>query len=182
MNNSEHVSSFGLDPNEAEVWFDKYKRHVYQAVARGLNSELSFENYLAKAVQAGISSPEQIGTKTGQFVMGRVGDVGNYTQESCRFITTKQNHQEAKENGRHVERDLLHSQRMLGRNKDNTSGIAARAENQAKEFVLIEPSGVEHRGKNVLEFAAQHDLNPRALYKVFAGTVSHHRGWTGYYP
>jgi hypothetical protein len=173
--------NYGYTEEDAETWYAKYSIHQRNARVRGLESELSFEQYLSKAVQAGIDAPDGIGTNTGQFVLGRVGDVGNYTVDSCRFITTTQNLQEATENGRRAIAGPKIAATKIGRTKENHPGTASQADKLAKEFVLVDPTGVEHRGKNLKEFCDQRDLEARALYSVFAGRRSHHKGWTGKY-
>jgi hypothetical protein len=115
--------NYGYTEEDAETWYAKYSIHQRNARVRGLESELSFEQYLSKAVQAGIDAPDGIGTNTGQFVLGRVGDVGNYTVDSCRFITTTQNLQEATENGRRAIAGPKIAATKIGRTKENHPGL-----------------------------------------------------------
>lgn len=195
----EIVRDHGLSPDGASEWYTKYTNHVKTSKTRGVPSELTFEQYLSKVVAGGLSDPQQIGVTLGKFVLGRVGDEGNYSVGNCRFITTTQNHIERFENGRNVEGDKRRSEKMKGQTaqtsesvrrtvelckgqtKETSERYRAISNSRSRNFVLIDPSGREHRGRNLMEFCQQHDLNHSALYMVFAGTRNHHKGWTGYY-
>ena len=190
------VGKFGLMLTDTDEWYRKYTGHLSSARKRGLVSNLSFEDYLRKVVTADLEAPGQIGKHNGQYQLGRTGDVGDYENDNCRFITSEQNRQEAVENGRFISAAARRSaltkentewirrvaESKIGRTKENDPGRAAQADKLAKEFVLRDPNGVEHRGKNLSEFCQQRGLNPRALYEVFSGRQTHHKGWTGYYP
>jgi hypothetical protein len=171
------VQDSGLNPADTEAWFGKYQKQRTNATARGMVAELSFQEYITKAVEAGLTNPESIGCGNGQFVLGRHGDVGNYGVENCRFITTAQNRIDAIESGAYHRA----SKTLTGRTKENHPGKAAQAEKLAKDFVLVDPNGIEHRGSNVKEFCNRNDLNVFCIYDVFAGRRQHHKGWTGRY-
>lgn len=189
------VEMVGLDVLDAEVWFEKYRRHTNATPQRGLRSELSFKEYLDKAKESGITNPSLIGREKGQYSLGRIGDVGNYAVDTCRFITVEQNHRERYENegGRRriqamigqtketSERVRKMSETLTGRTKHNDPGVAAMAESRAKRFVMISPDKIEYSGSNLLEFCQRHELTAVAMYAVFAGRRQHHKGWTGYY-
>lgn len=175
------VKDQGLNAEDAESWYIKYRGQRDHATERGLKSELTFEDYLTKAQEAGITSPEQIGPGKDKFVLGRHGDVGNYTGESCRFIPSEQNLQESHENGRRALAGQKCAITITGRTKENNPGTAAQAEKLAKNFVMIDPTGTVYRGSNLFEFCGQHGLDARAMYGVFSGRRPHHKQWTGRY-
>ncbi len=171
----------GYPAEAAEEWSIKYNSHRKHAAARGLVSDLTFEQYLIKARESQLDSHNAVGLRAGQFVLGRLGDAGPYTVENCRFITSEQNLTESQENGRRTLAGQRCAQTITGRTKDNNPGTAAQADKLAKDFILIDPSGVEHRGRNVFEFCQAHGLDPSAMYSIFAGKQKKHRGWTGQY-
>lgn len=189
------VSSAGFAENSTEDWFKKYRSQRDHAVQRGVNRELTFQDYLTLANEAGLKSPDQIGKSSEQYHLSRLGDQGDYIVGNCRFITASQNHVEAFANGRldtrieqqigqtkeTSERVRKMAESQTGKTKANNPGTAAQAEKLAKEFVLTAPDGTIHRGKNVVEFCKQHDLQHANLYKVFSGRKQHHKGWTGRY-
>lgn len=72
-------------------WSIKYVRHTNHANEKGVGTELSMEDFLLKCFEAGLTSPDQIGNRRGQYHLGRIGDVGAYAVESCRFITIEEN-------------------------------------------------------------------------------------------
>lgn len=78
-------------------WAKKYKQHVDNQRTRH-GTDLSFDNYLYLAYQASLN-PENIGNKPGKYQLGRIGDKGRYSLETCRFITFEQNNAENIENG-----------------------------------------------------------------------------------
>lgn len=175
------VQTYGLSESDAQEWYTKFKRHCYHTEDRGMLTELTFDSFMSKVSVAGLKTPDQIGRNSGQFVLGRVGDVGNYEGSNCRFIPVEQNYRERIENGCCDGVGEKISQTKTGRTKASHAGIAAQADKLAKEFVMIDPNGVEHRGKNVFEFCQANGLNAQAVYGVFAGRRSHHKGWSGKY-
>lgn len=62
----------------------------WQHIFRIETSTLTFENYLDKMINAGLT-PIDIGNAEGQYNLSRYGDDGPYTNDNCRFITRKQN-------------------------------------------------------------------------------------------
>jgi hypothetical protein len=72
----------------------KYRNKEKNAKKEGLQVLLTFEEYLYKAYEAKIECPSQIGVKTSQYQLARIEDKGNYTKDSCRFLTKKQNEEE----------------------------------------------------------------------------------------
>lgn len=189
----------GYATESAQDWYVRYKRHLFTADKRGVGSELSFDQYMSKAREAGLSDFSEIGRCKGQYQLGRVGDVGVYVDGNCRFITTEQNRRECFENGRATEgnqrraalmtgltkdtseRLRKSSESLRGRTKETDAGHAIRAAKIAKQFVLRSPDGVTYTGSNLSEFCDTNDLSKFAMYDVFAGRRPHHKGWTGRY-
>lgn len=59
-------------------------------IFRFQKSNLTFEQYLNKLVEAGIT-PSNVGKRSTDYSLSRINDEGPYTQKSCRFITTRAN-------------------------------------------------------------------------------------------
>lgn len=116
---------FGFKAEDTESLFAKFTYHHYGAPRRGLQTELTFEDYLQKVRNAGIQTPDQIGQRNDQFVLARHGDQGHYTNDNCRFVTGLQNRQEAWENGRN---DWVEN--MRGQTKENSDRMRRVSETQ----------------------------------------------------
>jgi hypothetical protein len=135
------VERLGFKMEETKSLFAKFSYHHHGAPRRGLQTDLTFENYLQKVREAGVQSSDQIGQRNDQFVLARHGDQGHYTNDNCRFVTGLQNRQEAWENGRNNWVDALRgqtketsdyyrriSEAQKGRTKETHEYIAKRAE------------------------------------------------------
>jgi hypothetical protein len=151
-------------------WEDKYRRHTYAAEQRGMDTSLTFDQYMTKVREAGIENPDQIGKRAGQFQLGRVGDVGRYEDANCRFITARQNRQECFQNGRHLEgmkrlselrtgqtKDVSEwarkiSQTLTGRTKETDPGLAAMAEKLRGRTASTDPSLASAADKKSRDF------------------------------
>jgi hypothetical protein len=107
----------GFSEEDADAWYRKYLKHQNHALDRGLVSNLTFHQYMTKVRNAGLDSLEQIGTGNEQFQLGRIGDVGDYENDNCRFITARQNRIEAHDNGRCVEANRKNSEQRKGQTK-----------------------------------------------------------------
>ena len=75
-------------------WKTKYRAKEKNAKKEGLAVLLTFDEYLYKLFEAGITSPIEIGVQREKYQLARFKDEGNYTVESCRFITKKENEEE----------------------------------------------------------------------------------------
>ncbi|BCG50108.1 hypothetical protein [Ralstonia phage RP13] len=73
-------------------WLSKWHNKSTNACKEGLLNKLTFDEYLYKAFEAGLTSHTQV-HNTG-YHLARIGDQGNYTVESCRFITHSENQSE----------------------------------------------------------------------------------------
>lgn len=189
------MTEVGFDANEASDWYQKFRGHRKSASARGIQSTLSFDQYLSLAKEAGLTSSEQIGKQGRQHVLGRVGDIGSYEVGNCRFITSVQNRQELHENGglqshyasmRGSTKASNESVRRMakslsGRTKETHAGPAAVSKARAKEFVLFDPEGGMHFGKNLFEFCKTNELSQPSMSLVCHGHQKSYKGWTGYH-
>lgn len=135
---------------------------------RGLECNLTLEQYMQLASEAGITHPSQIGKTNESFQMARYGDVGNYEVGNCRFITKLENIREKTNRG-------------LGRTKYSHRGIAAQAEKLSKSFKVKSPAGEVFEGSNLNEFCKLHGLTQTAMSAVCLGKRMQHKGWTGEY-
>lgn len=228
------VAAHGLTSEDAQRWYGCYYRHVYRARERGLESHLSFNDYMQKVSEAGLDDPDQLGVSLGQYHLGRVGDVGDYEVERCRFITVSQNRREAHENGcyenlnasmrgqsketsekyRQLSETLSgrtkdsheylaeKSKKMTGQTKETNDAVARRSatitgrtrethsglavvgektrERMSKDFVIIDPQGNIHEGRNIRDFCRERGLDSSQMSKALRGESHHHKGHTGY--
>lgn len=184
MNRDENVRivrECGFSVDDAALWYAKYLNHKYHANQRGLKSLLTFKNYIVKAIEAGLATPEQIGVKGNQYQLGRIGDEGNYTVDNCRFITSLQNIQEAFLNNRHVESFKQKADARRGQTKETCEAVAKQAAKVAKPFIVRDPEGNVHEGSNLVDFGKIHCVCPISLRAVCRGARKQHLGWTGKY-
>lgn len=72
----------------------KWQTKKDDAKKRGIPCSLTLEEYKKLMQDAGITL-DQIGSKKGQFGLARFGDIGGYSLNNCRFITTSENQREA---------------------------------------------------------------------------------------
>lgn len=184
------VTSFGYLASDANLWYEKYMRHVHGSQKRDLDSQLTFLQYVNKAAEADLPDVAWIGREKGQYVLGRIGDVGVYVVDNCRFIPQAQNHQEKFSNGRTDDGNLRRSIEMTGQTKETSDrlmkssetkkgktkitdeGHALQARKIAKNFILHSPDGQVHRGSNLSEFCQNNNLSQFALYDVFCRTTN----------
>lgn len=105
---------------DIELAKKKWKWHKRNAINKGVTSHLSFEDYCTKIKEASITV-EQIGKRSGQYQLGRYTDEGDYTIESCRFITMYENHLDKVKNGG-INSMIV---KRTGRTKETCSGVAS---------------------------------------------------------
>ncbi|BCG50037.1 HNH endonuclease [Ralstonia phage RP13] len=72
------------DFSHGSIWFHKWRNKKYHAKQMGVEFDLTIDQYLFKAYEAGITSPEQISPNG--FALSRVGDIGGYNKDNCRFL------------------------------------------------------------------------------------------------
>lgn len=129
------------------TWYSKHYMKCHNAKIEGLICYLTFEEYLYKAYQAGITHPDQISNKG--YHLSRINDKGDYTVKSCRFITAKENYAE-KDYSWMVGKVI---NPLLNVNKDNTGENNGRAyftnEQVIKIFHDLRPSSIVATEYNV---------------------------------
>lgn len=135
-------------------------------------SPLTFDEYLLKLEDAGIRA-EDVGATKGKYQLSRYTDSGDYTPESCRFITKEQNYSEEIKNGG-IENG---AEKKRGRTKHNHSGIAEMAEKKSKEFSIRSPKGDIVSGKNLFQFCKDNGLNQGNVWCVIKGLKHSCKGW-----
>lgn len=118
------VESVGLDKKDASGWFGKFYNFLKNSKARGCSCQLTFDQYLNMALDAGLMRYDQIGRAADQYCVGRYGDKGDYVPENCRFITNSQNAEERLMNGGCASAGMS----LRGRNKFNCPGQKARSD------------------------------------------------------
>jgi hypothetical protein len=111
----------------------KWKNHVGNSKKKGV-LPLTYEGYLAKIREAGIE-PSQIGHRIDQFQLARYTDSGDYTADSCRFVTTAINLAEQKLNGGTARM----AEKRRGRTKLNCSYVASQAEKMRGRTKVTHP-------------------------------------------
>lgn len=178
----------------------KWLGHVSTARQRGL-SFLTLDQYREKLNEAGIT-PEQVGLASNQFHLARRTDRGDYTVDSCRFITVAENQKERILNGgaartgeknraiikgktaaTHEHIAVAAAKSALarkGRRKEDHPYIAEQAKKLSKPYSFLSPDGVVHQGTNLNEFCKIMNLQQPLMTLVRSGKAKHHKGWTRY--
>lgn len=158
----------GFKKEDLQPWYRKYHAHQHNASIRGLQSELTFEQFMQKVKDAELVTPNQIGVKKDQYQLSRVGDVGSYTDDRCRFVTVQKNRKESQTNGRHIE----------GRESRNAA-IAITGYSNSRPFILTAPDGTIYHGVNLKHFCETHGLHYGSVFAVCSGKTRSHHSWTG---
>lgn len=154
----------------------KWTQHRYNAKKKGVQSHLTFAEFAAKVNEAGITENE-IGRGVHQYQLGRIGDVGDYTVDNCRFITHHQNRLEKIANGGSKPATEAMNSTVRGHTKHTSSGIAKMAHTNSYDFEATSPSGETFRGRNLKQFCIDNGLTPPLMSRVANGLQSHHKGW-----
>jgi hypothetical protein len=186
------VTSHGFPAEDSQSWYDRYYRHCFHATERGLETNLTFDQYMRKVAEAGLTDPTQIGNATGQYHLSRVEDVGNYEDGRCRFITSSANHREAWDNGRSSvdkmmaaastpEAQRKSAETRRGRTKNTHEYLSRMSKNAGKEFVITGPDGTVYKGKNLKDFCQRHGIDRANMNNVCQGKLKQHKGYTGYW-
>lgn len=169
---------------------EKWRSHAKHARERGVKW-LSYEQYAEKVLQAGIS-PNQIGRTLGSYQLARYTDSGDYTIDSCRFITQTENLIErtinggtergaSKRRGVTKETDLGAAKianTLKGRSAQTHEYIARIADKKGQPFALIDPSGELIVGRNLRKFCREMGLDRVSLGRVCRGQYKAYKGWT----
>ena len=96
-----------------------YYNKIDSSKEKDIIMELSFDDYLMLCYDANIMARTQIGRTKGKLQLGRLGDVGSYSYNNCRFITVEQNLVEREHNGGNENI----SKKMTGKNNPSFKGI-----------------------------------------------------------
>lgn len=150
----------------------KYWSHRSNCGRKGVKP-LSFDEYIKKIEEAEICA-DQIGVKNGDYQLSRYDDTGDYTPDSCRFITKEENLKEEIKNGGTARA----AEKKRGRTKDSHPGVMAMSKKKSKEFSVKNPSGEIISGENLKEFCVKHGLNQGNIWMVIAGRKTSSLGWT----
>lgn len=87
----DYIASKGLLKSDLVKWVEKWHVLGCHAKQQGKECLLSFYEYIDLVVEAGITSPSQIGRRNEQYNLSRFMDAGGYSIGNCRFITKKEN-------------------------------------------------------------------------------------------
>lgn len=181
----EVLSALGFKLEDYTKWVNKWRNLMGNAEMRGNVCHLDFQQYMLKVTEAGITNPDQIGRYRGQYVMGRYGDMGEYTVDNCRFITNLENFQERKDNGGAAEQGRKLSVIQTGKTAENDPGYAKRAYTLrhhtkiGRHFIAVSPDGEVIREYNLKKFCDERGLKQGNMYAVFVGQRKSCKGWTG---
>lgn len=150
----------------------KYWNHRSNCGRKGVLS-LTFDQYKKKLDEAGIDAKD-IGLEKGKYQLARYDDKGDYTPESCRFVTKEQNYIEQITNGGFK----AGVAKKIGRTKKNHQGVAEMARKKSKPFAIKNPHGVVIEGQNLSEFCKKNNLNQGNIWCVINGLKQSSKGWT----
>lgn len=169
----EYLNNIGLNSADIVDWVYKWSNLRSNSVY--CDFKLSFDQYIQLAVDAGLTSPNQIGHGSDSYCMGRLGDRGDYELGNCRFITQKQNQQERVLNGG----SEISAAKKRGTRKETHESVRSQSDKNSKNYILIDPNGEEHRIRNLNEFCKNRGLNQGNMCAMINGGNKHCKGWTG---
>jgi group I intron endonuclease len=72
----------------------------------------------------------------------------------------------------------IHAHTSDQKSENGRMGGLIRAEQTARYFEILSPTGELHTGKNMTNFCRKNNLTPSAVCNVLNGKVKHHKGWT----
>lgn len=186
------------DPDDLAEWRLKWSNFCKNKVD-GVENEITFPLYVAKARKAGLASYRDIGQHPGQYQMGRKTDRGPYTKTSCRFILMQQNQEERKLNGGTAIAVEKAARVRRGQTKENSDSIASMAEKlegrtadthrylkiaarkKGRSFEVFSPSGRRYAGKGLNTLCTRLGLNQAGMSLLCRGEKQSFNGWTGSY-
>lgn len=169
----------GFDMSVYEDFNKKWQQLIRNAIRREVNATLTFREYCLLAKDANLTNPKLIGRESGNYQLGRLGDVGPYSMGNCRFILIHENIQEKMDNGGAARAGRKISAKLKGRTAQTHAGVARVSEKISKAFRLIDSSGTVHEGRNLSRFCADHRLDTATMGSVLNGKRRQHKGWTG---
>jgi hypothetical protein len=71
----------------------------------------------------------------------------------------------------------IHGRTKEERIEHAKKGAQITSEKYAREFVLMDPHGNIHKGRNVNQFCKKYDLDRRTITKVLNGKLKQHKGY-----
>ncbi|AGG58189.1 hypothetical protein VPDG_00028 [Vibrio phage henriette 12B8] len=77
----------------------KFANHIKKCYNEGLENQLSIEDWLFVCYTSGIMHPDDIGIAMNKHHLSRIGDVGGYSINTCRYILGRDNMRERDANG-----------------------------------------------------------------------------------
>lgn len=194
------LDQIGLNSADYLRWKKLWSALCSHAQGRGAVCYLTFDQYVRLALDAGLTSPDQIGTQADKYQLGRLGDSGDYRLGNCRFITMKQNLEERalnggnasaarKKSGRTKSTDAgvaSQATKMLGRTKDSHDSIMSMAlkakDRFRRKFEIVSPDGTIYEGDCLTDFCEEHKLSRQSMHNVLKGKYkATSKGWTGKY-
>lgn len=152
----------------------KYKSHTGCARAKGVKY-LTLDQYQNKLNEVGITA-EQIGNGIDDYQLCRYTDLGDYTPETCRFATKRENIEDKRKNGGFERGGLKISALHKGKMPKNLVNFISSKERLS--FRLKSPNGEIINGENVMQFSRDHGLTHQQLHNVVVGKRKSHKGWT----
>jgi hypothetical protein len=193
------LCEYGFHIFDYPKWKNKWSNHVKQARLKGIESHISFEDYVSLAKEAGLTSVHQIGQHAGQYQLGRFTDRGNYHRDSCRFITVQKNQDERKLNGGTAVAVEKAAQKRRGQTKHTNEGLRKMAETisgrdlaeyphlsvsglkRGKPFELTSPDGVKHIGVSLYRWCKENGMSQATMNCLLRDPLKSYKGWTGRY-
>lgn len=182
------MSEIEIDIKVAKRKWNTHRKHCGRRKVR----PLTFDEYVSKLIEAGIT-PHQVGRTNGSYQLGRITDSGDYTIDSCRFITQVQNLIERTLNGgtergasknrgktsADTEWLARRAENYRGRTAETHEHIARMADTRAKHFSFIHENGDIMQGKNLRKYCRENGLMSRryGFNKLRLGKIKTYNGW-----
>jgi group I intron endonuclease len=150
--------------NEREIYWISY----YQTNTKkyGYNASSGGEFGIPKEILV------ECGKRNGAYVRDNMIGVFSLTKEE-KIEIGKIGGSKAKEMGVGI-----HALTSKQKSENGRIGGLIRAEQTARYFELLSPSGQLYTGKNMTDFCRKNNLTPSAVCNVLNEKVKHHKGWT----
>lgn len=166
-----------MEKEEYKLIRKKYKSHTGCARAKNVKY-LTFEQYYDKIKEAKITV-HQIGNNIDSYQLSRYTDQGDYTPESCRFVTMRENIEDRHRNGGTKRGSEKCSKILKERGiRPLVSCFEVTGEYPAsKSYRLKSPTGEIYEGTNVAKFCRERGFTHK-IHDMIAGKIKSYRGWT----
>lgn len=119
-------SRFGTKGSLTGKWKEKYNSKVRHQKKSKNKFLLTFQEYLYKAYEAGLTCPSKVSTKGNSkenYNLSRYQDQGNYTVDNCRFISQYLN---IKERDLYKKNNLFHLNKNKNPWNNNNTNLESR--------------------------------------------------------